>query len=59
MPNHVHLMIEPRAPMAKITQALKGSTARQANLLLAEQGSIFGKMSHSIIGSEMKPNLRR
>jgi putative transposase len=41
MPNHVHLMIEPRAPTAKITQALKGSTARQANLLLGRTGKYF------------------
>jgi REP-associated tyrosine transposase len=41
MPNHVHLMIEPLAPMAKITHAVKGSTARQANLLLGRTGKYF------------------
>jgi REP element-mobilizing transposase RayT len=41
MPNHVHLMIEPRVAMAEITRAIKGSTARQANLLLGRTGKYF------------------
>ena len=41
MPNHVHLLIEPRAPMAAITKAIKGPTARQANLLLGRTGKYF------------------
>jgi REP element-mobilizing transposase RayT len=41
MPNHVHLLMEPRAPMAAITKAIKGSTARQANLLLGRTGKYF------------------
>ena len=41
MPNHVHLMIEPRAPMATITKAIKGLTARRANLLLRRSGKYF------------------
>jgi REP element-mobilizing transposase RayT len=38
MPNHIHILMEPRAPMAAITKAIKGSTARQANLLLGRTG---------------------
>src|SRR5580692_2958202 len=41
MPNHVHLLISPRAPMAAITKAIKGSTARQANRLLGRTGEYF------------------
>jgi len=41
MPNHVHLLLEPRAPMAAITKAIKGSTARHANLLLGRTGRYF------------------
>jgi len=41
MPNHVHLLMEPRAPLAAITKAMKGSTARQANLLLGRTGKYF------------------
>ncbi len=41
MPNHVHLLIEPQAPMAAITKAIKGSTARQANLILGRTGEFF------------------
>ena len=41
MPNHVHLLIEPRRPLAIITKAIKGSTAREANLLLGRTGKYF------------------
>jgi putative transposase len=41
MPNHVHLLIAPKAPMAAITKAIKGSTARQANRLLGRTGEYF------------------
>jgi putative transposase len=33
-PNHVHLLIDPKAPAPKITQFLKGVSARNANALL-------------------------
>ncbi len=41
MPNHVHLLIAPLAPMAAITKAIKGSTARQVNRLLGRTGEYF------------------
>jgi len=41
MPNHVHLLIAPLAPIAAITKAIKGSTARAANLLLNRTGEYF------------------
>jgi putative transposase len=41
MPNHVHLLMAPLAPMAAITKAIKGSTARQANLILGRTGEYF------------------
>jgi putative transposase len=41
MPNHVHLLIAPLAPMSAITKAIKGSTARRANLLLGRTGEYF------------------
>lgn len=41
MPNHVHLLMEPRVPMGTITRAIKGSTARRANLLLGRTGKYF------------------
>jgi REP-associated tyrosine transposase len=41
MPNHVHLLLKPRKSMAIITKALKGTTARQANLLLKRTGNHF------------------
>ena len=41
MPNHVHLLIAPLAPMAAITKAIKGATARQANRLLGRTGKYF------------------
>jgi type I restriction enzyme R subunit/putative DNA methylase len=41
MPNHVHLLILPSAPLAQITHWIKGRTARGANLLLDLTGEPF------------------
>jgi REP element-mobilizing transposase RayT len=41
MPNHVHLLIEPKVPMRLITKAIKGPSARYANLLLVRTGKHF------------------
>jgi putative transposase len=41
MPNHVHLLMLPRGALARITQWLKGSTARAANQALSRQGQPF------------------
>jgi REP element-mobilizing transposase RayT len=35
MPNHVHLLVTPLAPLPKITKSLKGITAKRANIMLA------------------------
>jgi len=41
MPNHVHLVIEPLAPLSKITKSIKGFTARSANQILGRTGERF------------------
>jgi len=41
MPNHVHLILEPRVPMAAITRWLKGRTSRVANRVLNRGGLPF------------------
>ena len=41
MPNHVHALLQPHAPLARITQGIKGSTARRANVVLAKPGVRF------------------
>lgn len=41
MPNHVHLLIQPKADLPVITRWLKGSTARGANQLLERTGQAF------------------
>ena len=41
MPNHVHLLLRPEASLPVITRWLKGSTARQANLILGRTGEAF------------------
>jgi len=41
MPNHVHLLIQPLVPLARITKSLKGYTARRANQILDRTGSPF------------------
>jgi len=41
MPNHVHVVLRPKTPLAVITRWLKGSTARKANLILERTGEAF------------------
>ena len=41
MPNHVHLLLRPNRSLPDITRWLKGSTARQANLILHRTGQAF------------------
>ena len=41
MPNHVHLLITPRAPLSKLMQSLKRFTAREANRILGLTGQPF------------------
>jgi hypothetical protein len=41
MPNHVHLLVTPHIPIAKLTRRLKGYTAREANRLLGRTGEAF------------------
>jgi REP element-mobilizing transposase RayT len=41
MPNHVHVLLLPRTSLSVITRWVKGSTARQANLILGRTGAAF------------------
>jgi type I restriction enzyme R subunit/putative DNA methylase len=41
MPNHVHLLLTPYDEVAKITRAIKGTSAREANLQLGRVGQVF------------------
>jgi len=41
MPNHVHLLIDPKAPAPKIMQFIKGVSARRVNQLLLRTGLPF------------------
>lgn len=41
MPNHVHVLLQPRSPLAKITNAVKGIAARDANVILHRAGRLF------------------
>ena len=41
MPNHVHLLLSPSVPLAKLTRSLKGITAKRANEMLALTGRPF------------------
>jgi putative transposase len=41
MPNHVHVLLLPKVAPSQLLRALKGATARQANLLLGRTGEIF------------------
>jgi putative transposase len=41
MPNHVHLLITPHLPIARIMNGIKGASARRANALLGHKGQPF------------------
>lgn len=41
MPNHVHVVLRPKTSLPVITRWLKGSTARQANLIPGRTGEAF------------------
>ena len=41
MPNHVHLVIRPFRPLPQVMRWIKGSSAREANLLLGRTGTPF------------------
>jgi len=39
--NHVHILIEPRIPVARITKNIKSATAREANRILNRESGRF------------------
>ena len=41
MPNHVHVLMTPYDEVSKITQSIKGTAAREANMLLGRGGKTF------------------
>lgn len=41
MPNHVHLLMEPRGELSRVIAAVRARTARHANRLLARIGQAF------------------
>jgi REP element-mobilizing transposase RayT len=41
MPNHVHILLEPKVDLRKITRAIKGGSARASNLVLNRTGKPF------------------
>jgi REP element-mobilizing transposase RayT len=62
MPNHVHLLIDPRCPAPKITQFVKGVSAKQANELLRRTGQPFWQdesFDHWVRSAKEKNNIIR
>jgi REP-associated tyrosine transposase len=41
MLNHVHILIDPRAELSRITKSIKNFSARQANVILGRTGQPF------------------
>jgi len=41
MANHVHILIEPAAPLSRITKGIKGAASREANRILGRTGQPF------------------
>jgi putative transposase len=62
MSNHVHLLIEPKAPAPKITQFVKGVSAKLANELLGRTGLPFWQdesFDHWVRSSKERDNIIR
>jgi REP element-mobilizing transposase RayT len=45
MPNHVHMLVDPKASLARITQAVKDFSARKANEILHRAGPFWQRES--------------
>jgi len=41
MPNHVHLLIDPKVPLSQVTHSVKTYSAREANQILNRSGQTF------------------
>lgn len=54
MPNHVHLLILPKVPVAVLMRWLKGSTARHSNQILGRTGQPFWQDESMIITCVMR-----
>ena len=48
MGNHVHVLIRPLRQASRVLQWLKGTTAREANLLLARTGEPFWQQNNPV-----------
>ena len=56
MPNHVHLLITPKVPLSRVTNGLKGVTARNANAILRRTGQHFWQdESFDHLGPQPRP----
>jgi REP element-mobilizing transposase RayT len=50
MSNHVHVLFRPHGPVSRVLQWLKGTTAREANQVLARTGKPFWQRSRTTTG---------
>jgi REP element-mobilizing transposase RayT len=57
MSNHVHILILPRQPPTRVLQWLKGTTARESNLILARTGQELERIVAYIEDSPVKAGL--
>jgi hypothetical protein len=57
MSNHVHVLIEPRADIPRITRSIKSYPRSALTRFLGGRASRSGKMSHMTIGCAIKRNL--
>jgi REP element-mobilizing transposase RayT len=62
MPNHVHVVLDPKVPVPRITKSIKGFTARRANEILGRTGEPFWQdetYDHWIRSSEEQARIIR
>src|SRR5262249_44737481 len=46
MSNHIHILITPKAPLARITRSIKNFSAREANRILNQTGAFWQNESY-------------
>ena len=61
MCNHVHMLIDPRADMSRITKSIKNYSARQANAILGRTGPFWQTESYDrwVRGAEAREKIVR
>src|ERR1019366_5855484 len=57
--NHVHVVLNPKVPLSRITKSIEGFTATEANKILGRTGEPFWLRNRTITGCAIGTSRRR